>query len=48
MRTELIWARSLLNLTESEWGLGKIWAEVVALTAKNYTRINIKFKNNKV
>ena len=33
---------------ESEQSLNKIWAEIVTLTARNCTRIDMGFKNNKI
>ena len=35
----------MINLSEI---LGKIWAGVIALTARNYTRIDMKFRSDRV
>ena len=35
-------------LTESGQDLDKIWAEVMILTAKNHTRIDIGFKSSEI
>ena len=38
----------VLMLTESGWDLGKIWAGVIALTARNHTRIDMEFRSDEV
>ena len=38
----------ILVFTESGQDLDKIWAEIMTLTAKNCTRIDIKFKSSRV
>ena len=48
MRTELIWVRFLLNLTESGWGLSKIWTEIMTLTVRNCTRIDMGSESSRV
>ena len=48
MRTEIIWAKSFWNLTEFGQGLGKVWAGVVVLIVRNYTRIDIRFRSSEV
>ena len=35
-------------LTESGQGLGKIWAGVIALTARDHTRIDIEFRSSEI
>ena len=38
----------ILMLTESEQDLSKIWAEVIALTARNCTKIDMKSKSGEI
>ena len=38
----------ILMLTESGWGLSKIWAEIVTLTARNCIKIDMRFRNSRV
>ena len=38
----------ILMLTESGQDLSKIWTEVVALTARNCTKIDMRFKSSRV
>ena len=38
----------VLMLAESEWNLGKIWAEVIALTVRNCIKIDIEFRSSRI
>ena len=38
----------VLMFAEFEWGLSKIWAEVMALTVRNYTRIDMGFRSSRI